>query len=493
MNNLEREPAVLGEEMIEIDLREYFDIIWKRRKIIISLLLIAMISSYIISGFMTRIYETSTLVMVKEDSGMESLFSEQMMPFGSQENKVATYTQILKSRTLVNQVIKELNLRNKETGELIEPKSLRQRITVSGGSDSELITINVIYSDPERAKNIANTLVAKFKEMNQRMNRSDLSGAAKFISEQLVTVKNKLSKLENQLLKYKEEHGVVLPKAQGEATLEQLTKLETAKAKAEVAYNQAQASLKEVKTNLNQQDRSIIATKMITKNPLIQEYQKQLFALEIELTGLLESYTTKNPQVVAVKKKIDEVRQRLEKAVEEVISSKTKSMNPIYQSLKENIITLQTKMIASQVQIQTYQEQIKKMKKELDSLPEKELALARLQRESKVAENIYTMLMEKKEEIQIQEAMKTSDIAVIDPAIVNEEPIKPKTKLNVVIASFLAIFISIGIIFVMEYLDTTVKEEEDIERLTGLPVLGVIPKFKEAEGNKVYGRGGSDE
>ncbi|SJZ46481.1 GumC family protein [Selenihalanaerobacter shriftii] len=493
MDNLSRNTTRFEEEMVEIDLREYADIIWKRKKIIIGLLLVALISSYIISGLMTKIYETSTLVMVKEDNGMESLFKDQMIPFSNSNDKIATYTQILKSRTIINQVIKKLDLRNKETRDLIKAKALRQKISVSSREGSQLITINVTYPDPIMAKRIANTLVKEFKEQNQQMNRSDLHGAGKFISEQLSNVKAKLAKLENDLLEYKNKEGVVLPEEQGKAALDKLTELEMAKAKAEVELKQGQASLDEVKSNLKEQDRSMISTRMISKNPLIQAYQKELFQLEIKLSGLNELYTEHNPQVIQIKNKIKEVKGRLAKVVKEIVSSKTEVVNPIYQSLKKRIITLQTKIIATQVQVKLYVQQIKDIEEELSTLPKKELTLARLQRESKVTESIYTMLMEKKEEIQIQEVMKTSDIIVVDSAIVNEEPIKPNTKLNIVIAAMLVIFVGLGIIFLIEYLDRTVKEEKDIERLTGLPVLGVIPKFDEVDHSQGYGRGDGDE
>lgn len=67
-------------------------------------------------------------------------------------------------------------------------------------------------------------------------------------------------------------------------------------------------------------------------------------------------------------------------------------------------------------------------------------------------------------------------IEILDRAKVPEEPIKPKKALNVAIAFFLGLMVSVGLAFVLEYMDKTIKTEEDVERYLGLPVIGIIPK-----------------
>jgi polysaccharide chain length determinant protein (PEP-CTERM system associated) len=476
------------QDMIEIDLREYFNIIWYRKWFIIGAMIVALLASYFISINMTKIYQSSTLVMVKEDNGMENLFSDQLSLGMGKNDKVGTYTEILKSRRILNKVIEKLDLRSIETGELISTKELREVVSIAGG-ENNLITITVNYSDAEMAKRIANTLIEEFREENREMNSVELKGAESFISTQLENTERRLAELENQLLSYKEKHGVILPSEQGKVTLERLTEVETAKAKAEVELKESRVSLTDVNKKLAEEDKEIISTKVITDNPIVKNYQQQLANLEVELAGLRESYTDKHPKVLELLKQKEEIKARLEEAVTEVVSSRTKTINPLYSSLRNKMISLQTNIIATESQLQTYQVQIQEIKEELSALPEKELALARLQRESKVTESIYTMLRQKKEETQIQEAMKTSDITVVDPAVASEFPIKPNVKLNMVIAMMLAIFMAVGVIFLIEYLDTTIKDESDVERLTGLPVLGMTPHLDMIDHSQGYGRG----
>lgn len=82
----------------------------------------------------------------------------------------------------------------------------------------------------------------------------------------------------------------------------------------------------------------------------------------------------------------------------------------------------------------------------------------------------------------IQEAKRiypSGNIQVMDNAKVPEKPIKPKKVLNVAIAFFIGLMASVGLTFVLEYMDSTIKTEDDISRYLDLPVIGIIPKNME--------------
>lgn len=75
------------------------------------------------------------------------------------------------------------------------------------------------------------------------------------------------------------------------------------------------------------------------------------------------------------------------------------------------------------------------------------------------------------------------DIQIMDKAKFPEKPVKPKKSLNVAIAFFIGLMASVGLSFVLEYMDSTIKTEDDIEKYLGLPVIGIIPKDAEAVNN----------
>ena len=78
---------------------------------------------------------------------------------------------------------------------------------------------------------------------------------------------------------------------------------------------------------------------------------------------------------------------------------------------------------------------------------------------------------------EVQRVVKASGVEVIDKAIVPENPIKPNKKMNIAIAMVLGVMASVFVIFLIEALNTKIKEPKDIEEKLGIPVYGVVPKY----------------
>lgn len=76
---------------------------------------------------------------------------------------------------------------------------------------------------------------------------------------------------------------------------------------------------------------------------------------------------------------------------------------------------------------------------------------------------------------KVKELMKVETVSILDSARLPKEPVKPQPYINIALAVFAALFMAIGIIFLMEYLDDTIKTAEDVEKHLGLTVLGTIP------------------
>ena len=82
------------------------------------------------------------------------------------------------------------------------------------------------------------------------------------------------------------------------------------------------------------------------------------------------------------------------------------------------------------------------------------------------------------------EIKKVDSVSIVDTAVTPDKPVKPNKKLNVLIAFVVGLMAAVGLVFLLEYMDNTVKTSNDVEKLLGIPVLGVIPNYEMGKGKK---------
>ena len=172
------------------------------------------------------------------------------------------------------------------------------------------------------------------------------------------------------------------------------------------------------------------------------------------------------------------------------LRSQYTELHPTIQALDKNIAKVKGKIMAEvgslvnsiDSQQTGLAQEIKVAEKRLDKLPEAERRLADLTRQAKVYQDTYSFLLEKRGELQVTRASQIGDIWVAEPAHAGPGFVKPTVKKNVLLALILGLVLGIGLAFFLDYLDTSIKNEEDINSVVTLPVLGTIghhPRAKE--------------
>jgi len=221
----------------------------------------------------------------------------------------------------------------------------------------------------------------------------------------------------------------------------------------------------------------LMSSVTISNNPIVQMLRTRLTELQIELAQLNRQFSDSAPEVIQAKAKIEEIENQLRTQVETIVSGKTESVNPVYTGLWSRLVNYETDLNALRSKEDALKKLVEDYQKEVDKLPQQELEVARLERKSRVNEDLYILLLRKKSELRIQSASEIGSLEVVDPAIIPDKPIKPRKKLNAIVGLIIGMFCGTGIAFFVEYLDKTIKTEEEANNLLKLPVLGVIAKL----------------
>lgn len=461
-------------EMEEMDLREYWEIIVKKKVIILFIFLVTVSAVTIYSLIATPVYEASATVIVSERGvGAQAMLFDGLGGMG--KNSAQNYMQIMKSRTILSEVRSAVGLDDESIS------SLEKRLTIQSVQGSDILRVSMQSTEPAEAQEFVNNLIDIFIDWNRHYRQEDRRSARLFIEEQLITVADGLETAEQKLQTFKEQAGFLSPSQETLARVNQLADLEAKLGEVKIARTEITERINQARAKLQEQEETLISSTTISDNRFVTEYRARLADLEIALAGAREKYTVRHPSVLALQAEIEDVKGKLTAEVERVVGTETRTINPVHRELYGSIITQEVELMALQARETALRSLVETNEEKLTELPAKELELARLMRDAKVLEELYVMLRTRNEETRIAEAMQTADVQVIDTAMLPVNPVKPRIKLNIAISGVLGIFLGVGVAFLLEFIDNTIKTKEDVERLLQLPVLGEIPDFEKME------------
>jgi uncharacterized protein involved in exopolysaccharide biosynthesis/Mrp family chromosome partitioning ATPase len=359
-------------------------------------------------------------------------------------------------------------------------KIIRTKIGAENIANSDVIEIRTRAASPITAQALASTITEVLKQRNLNSRQENISNVRKVIEDQLDIYAERLKTSEEALRSYKEKDKISYLDQESFEVLKRITE-------AEIFYNKAQANressenrLKFVQKRLLKDRKELVPSVLETSSPLVRRFKEDLINLEIEYTKLkVQNYPESHPKMVELNSKIDQTMQRLtDEALK--ITKDEKLIDPLsqIQRLMEEIIQVEIEIETYRAQEKASKQVLKDYEKELQSVPEKELTLARLIRERDVTEKLYKLLMEKREEARINEAENLGNIRVLDPPRLPEKSIWPKKELNIFLGIFLGIILSMALITILELLDKHLKTVEQISKVTDINVIGNIPRLR---------------
>ena len=136
---------------------------------------------------------------------------------------------------------------------------------------------------------------------------------------------------------------------------------------------------------------------------------------------------------------------------------------------------LQSKYTPNHPDVVELSQRIQVVESKLGEIPSREVDLARISRELRLQEELYTTLNKQYEEAKLGLSSVVSFVSVVNPAVPSEKPVSPNKRLNLMVGGILGFFLAIVLVFLLENLDVSISTIEDIESFLKLPVLGIIP------------------
>lgn len=482
------------DEQRTLSLEDYLSLLYRGRWWIAAIFVAVMTVVCFITFTASPIYEASTTLMIDKKQGLgESLFDATGL--SSKSTLINNQVEILQSRALAKNVAKLLInssvrdslqiLRNSEGGKRPENEvtnSLRGVISVSPVRDTDIIRIEVTAATPFAAAFITNSVAKAYKTLDKDLSQGEISQVVQFLETQLERKEKDLQHSEEKYKKFLEEEKIVSLGEEAIQVVEQSAEFESLYKGAKIDFQAISRRLEYLKNQLGRSKETLETEISQISTPLVLQLREEMAQIERNIAVYLSQGVSKeDPQVQFERQKLKGIKKRLSEEIKQLVVTGLPADNPLShaQELVVKILDVEVEMSALQARMNALKQVVAEFSNKLESLPDKHVQLARLERNRKVDENLYMMMREKYEESLITQAGQIGKVRIIDTALPPDSPVSPKVKLNLILGVLLGLGLGIGYILLRDYLDRSVRKIEEVEAM-GFNVLGVIPTIDPA-------------
>jgi polysaccharide chain length determinant protein (PEP-CTERM system associated) len=474
-----------------LTLQDYSTILKRRWWIIAIPAIIFPIVGYGITFFVQPEYLSQTLVLVEQQKVPESYVKAVVTEDLS--GRLASMKEQITSRSRLQPIIERFNLfansglsmddRIDRTRKNIGIAPIQSEIARTNGLPGFFISFKA--SDPRTAQLVCGEIQSLFVSENLSDRAASAAGTTDFLKGQLADAKAKLDEQDAKLRKFQQTYVGKLPGAEA-SNINMLTTLNTQldAATQALARMEQDKSYAESILGLQIQNQGTQTPEHGGSAPQAQQVElQQLLAQEADLTS---RYTDDYPDVLTVKRKIKELRQKIAEAPATATATATAAPTPTpkatdslgVQQLRAQLRTMDQGIAQKKRDQAAIQAQLHQYQERVASSPEVEEEYKAITRDNQTAQLFYDDLLSKmnqsKMATDLERRQQGEQFRVMDEPNLPESPSSPKRPVYIMGGLAAGLFLGLLIVGTLEYLDTAVRSERDIWAFTKLPTLGVI-------------------
>ena len=446
----------------DINLREYWRIVKKRKLFIIVITAILTVFSVALAIIRapSPLYEATCSIKFEKSVSPLGLYTK-FISFGS-GSEIETQMAVIKGYPAFKKVALAMGLMDSEEKDL-DPRvgqtitNLQSKVTVSREGYSNIVNITAKAGSPEFAAGLANQVARAYKETHAREVTQRTADAISFIKEQLGDVGGRLRESEEKLRRFRENKSIIALTSQSSSLLSRADSVETRLVATMEARKELEDVMKRTKEASSHPQSSREAFSSEKASDLYQKLNSRLIDLMIKSDTLLVHYTSSHPEVIEINKQIIEIKQKMITELESQLKIKAE---------KEKELRKESEILKEKIQ----------------SLPNEGLQLSRLERDVERFSQTHSLLESKYQEALIQEAEKPEEVTIVRPAFEPSRPINPpKTASSGLLGTMIGLLLGLVFAFIVETFDTSLGAIEDVEVTLGLQVLGLIPHIEQKD------------
>ena len=474
---------------------DYFAILKRRWWIVLLPLLVLPIVSYSFSYTIPPEYISQTLVLVEgqkvSEGYVKPVLNEDL------DSQLATLKEQIMSRSRLQPILENYNLFGTMHMDMDDRIDMMRRSIDIKPIHSEIgrglpgFYISFKASDPRTAQAVCSEITSMFTNQNLALREQNAEGTTDFLNSQLEAAKRALNEQDAKLVEFQEKYMGRLPGEEG-SNASMLTSLNTQLESANQALARMEQDRSLTQTLLAQATQSSLpsgpsgpVTINPTPNPALDAEQTELQALQAQEADLTLHYTADYPEVVAVRRKIADLRKKMSQQVSAPASARNPGApaqireSPSVQALRAQLASDDLGIKEKRQEQAQVEANIHSYQEKLESSPAIEAQYKQLTRDYQTSQASYDDLLAKIHSAQmstdLEKRQQGEQFKVMDAANLPDAPFSPKRTVFVMSGAGFGLALGLLIAGLLEYKDTTLRSERDIWAFTKLPTLGLIP------------------
>lgn len=464
-----------------MELLKLYTALLRRRWLVLQSVVFFTVLGAVLALILPKNYEASARVVVSSSDATMSILSdlglsEVAQGLSSSDDQIANVIALATTRPVIDEVGWRLQLRDSDgkpyemeeilvaglTGEL----EAKPNISVAQAQGTDVLVFTARANDPLLARLMADTVVEVAIQAAQERAKSDTRNARTFIQQQLEVVRGEFDAAMGAIADAKATEEVLDLDSEVKAAITRLSELMLQYEQNAAAIQETRAKLASTQAYQDRESASAVSPTTSQQNNRIQDIRDRLTNLREQRATELTDKMERHPDIQRIDQMLAAAEADLESAIVE-------------QHLLDPSIQLLQAQLAGQVEKGAeINESILRTTEKFGAYPDKMRRLSQLQLAANAAEEVYKSLQEQGYQIGVAEAMLVSDMRLVDPAKMPDRQSSPKLLVNTVLGFLVGCAFGLGLAFLFEYVDDSVKSPDELAEIWPLVRLGVIPRFR---------------
>lgn len=468
------------ESRSEIDLKKVWDIVQRRKFFVatVALILFGATMAWAISR--KPVYmSTFRLLIESEKAKMPGQKTGALTSELNSSTNYTTLTQVLKSAQVLQPTFKDLQ---KDYPNLNLDQFL-SRLSVTRLKDTEIIEVSYLDNDPNQGLFITERLSQNYLNYGEQLRSRNLQQGIKFVEKQLPELYDRVNQIQSKLQGFRESNQIVNPEDRAKYLIGLSGEIETQQKQTQAKLSESKALYTSLRQQVRNSPEAAIAASALSESKTFQELRLQLQQLETQLSMNAERLTPDAPPVQALMKKRQGILDQMEREARRTLS--TTGVSQAQGNLSGTLIDLNRQLVVVSNEIKGLEAKnvaLVKTAQQLQSTLKTIPALVRqdvdLQRELKVANDSLDRFLASREILQIEAAQNTQPWQIISAPAQRPAPIFPSIPQSAALGALGSILLSVLAAMLVDKLDDVLYSADDLKQDTKIPLLSVIPFYK---------------